>query len=420
VRLHWPGLAAFAFAAFALTGCGNVVSSSEATGTDLTIYSGLPLQGPTAAISQQIEGGEKLALSQTGGRIGPFRVSYFSLDDANPKNGQPSPGETSTAAKEAAKDTSTIAYIGDYDSAATAVSLPIINEAGILQVSPASPYVGLTSSRDAGQDEPERFYPTGKQNFARLQPGDPAQAVAQVRLMQQLGVHRIYVLDDGNAFEMPLAAIVAEDAKRAGITVTGEESVQVEATQPGETLSFGGLIEKVVATRAQAVFLAGGSDLGAVRLWLELHDAEPRLLLLGSSGMDSEAFTSRLGAAGTMTYITTPLLAEGLYPASGRAVLAEYRRTFHSPGGPSVLYGYEAMSAVLEAIRRAGAHGNVRPDVIKAFMATRDRNSVLGTYSIEPDGETTLDTYGVDKVVEGRPVFYSEVLTSGSLTPTVP
>ena len=89
-------------------------------------------------------------------------------------------GVTETNAKMAAEDTTTIAYLGDYDSGATAVSLPLINAAGILQVSTASPYVGLTSSLDAGQDEPERFYLTGKRNFGRLQPGDPAQAAAQV------------------------------------------------------------------------------------------------------------------------------------------------------------------------------------------------------------------------------------------------
>jgi branched-chain amino acid transport system substrate-binding protein len=174
-----------------LAGCGSVVSASETTGNQLTVYSALPLEGPSAAIGHQIEGGEKLALAQAGGRVGQFRVSYASLDDVNPVNGTASPGETMAAAKQAAQDTSTIAYIGDYSSEATAVSLPLINEAGILQVSPASPYSGLTSSHDAGQDEPERFYPSGKRTFVRLAPGDSVQAAAQARLMRALGVHSV-------------------------------------------------------------------------------------------------------------------------------------------------------------------------------------------------------------------------------------
>ncbi len=134
---------------------------------------------------------------------------------------------TATNAKTAADDTTTIAYLGDYNSAATAVSLPLINAAGILQVSPASPYVGLTSSLDAGQDEPERFYPTGHRTFGRLQPGDPAEAAAQVKLMGAMGVHRVYVLNDQDPFEVPLAQIVAGDAARAGIAVAGNDSLDV-------------------------------------------------------------------------------------------------------------------------------------------------------------------------------------------------
>ena len=187
---RWLRFAALAAAAAALAGCGSVVSASETTGNQLTVYSSLPLEGPSAEIARQIEGGEKLALAQAGGHVGAFRVSYVSLDDVNPLTGKTSPGESSTAAKQAAQDTSTIAYLGDYGSQATAVTLPLINEAGILQVSPASPYVGLTSSEDAGQDEPDRFYPSGKRTFVRLQGGDPVQAGAQAQLMGMLNLQQ--------------------------------------------------------------------------------------------------------------------------------------------------------------------------------------------------------------------------------------
>ncbi len=99
-----------------------------------------------AGISAEIVDGEKLALAQAGGHVGPFSVGYVSLDDADPNSGKLDPGATASDAKMAAQDTTTIAYLGEYESAATAVSLPLINAAGILQLSPASPYVGLTST----------------------------------------------------------------------------------------------------------------------------------------------------------------------------------------------------------------------------------------------------------------------------------
>ncbi len=400
---RWLGLVALAAVFLGVVGCGGVAVSdvAEATGGQLTVYSSLPLQGPSAAISEQIEGGEKLALADADGRAGQFKIAYVSLDDASSTNDEWSPGITATDAKVAAQDTSTIAYLGDFDSGATAISLPLINAAGIVQISPGSPYVGLTSSLDAGQDEPERFYPSGRRTFVRLAPGDIAQANAQVQLMKSLGVHRLYVLDDQDPFEMPLADIVASDAELAGITVLAHDSL---STVSGAV--FTGEVEKIVEHHAQAVFLAGGEGKGTVALWRDLHSASPHLLLLGSSSMVGEAFTAQIGAAAANTYLTTPVLPTGLYPPSAQRVLRDYRSTFRAEGSPYVLYGYEAMTVVLDAVRSAGARGNDRQTVVDRVLATKNRNSVIGRYSIEPDGETTLSRYGVDRVLDGRPVFY--------------
>ncbi len=406
MRARWLSVAALAAVLPALAGCGGVGVSgaSEPIGNLLAIYSSLPLQGPSAPISQEIVNGERLALADAGGHVGPLKIGYVSLDDANPKTGEPDPGATSTDAKMAAQDTSTIAYLGEYGSEATAVSLPLINAAGILQVSPGSPYVGLTSSLDAGQDEPERFYPSGKRTFGRLQLGDPAQAVAQAKLMRMLGVHKLFVLDDQNPFEMPLAQLVASEAERAGITVAAHDSI---VTSPGSV--FTGEVEKIAHTGAQAVFFAGGGGAGTVALWRALHTADPQLLLLGSSALTGPAFASAIGPAADSTYLTTPLLALSEYPPPAARVLADYRRHFGGEPGPYALYGFEAMNVVLDAIRRAGAQGDDRQSVINRFFETTDRDSVLGRYSVRSDGETTLSRYGVDRVANGRTEFYRAI-----------
>lgn len=406
MRARWLCLAAIAAAAPTIAGCGGVGVSgaTETAGNQLAIYSSLPLQGPSAAASGEIVDGERLALSQAGGHIGDLKVSYVSLDDANPKTGEPDPSATATDAKMAAQDTSTIAYLGELSSQATAVSLPLINAAGILQVSPGSPYVGLTSSRDAGQDEPERFYPSGKRNFARLQLGDPAQALAQVALMRSLHVRKLYVIDDQDAFEMPLAELVSGEAQRAGIDVVAHDSIATRS--PG---AYQGEVEKVTKSGAEAVFFAGGVAEGTIALWRALHAADASLLLLGSSSLASEAFTGAIGAAGARTYLTTPLLALGDYPPSAARVLAAYRRLFGGQPGAYALYGYEAMNSVLDAIRRAGSRGNDRQSVIDAFFAGGQRDSVLGDYTIRPDGEPTFTRYGVDRVVGGRAQFVRAV-----------
>jgi len=404
VLARWLGLAVLLAAAAGAVGCSGSGASTnnEATGSQLAVYSSLPLQGPLAAISDELIKGEKLALSGVGGRVGRFKIGYASLDDSSPTSGRWSPGETATAAKTAAQDTSTIAYLGDYNSGATAVSLFPINEAGIAQVSPGSPYEGLTSSLDAGQDEPERFYPTGKRTFVRLIPGDSVQAAAQVQLMRSLGVHKLYLLDDQDPFQSPLAKLVASGALAAGISVAGHDSISVTtgATYAGEA-------EKIAESGAQAVFFAGAGSEGAAAMWQQLHAAMPHLLLLGPSTLaEEEGFASHIGAAAASTYITTPALPPSMYPASAQRVLRAYRRAFGGEPSAYALFGFESMSLALSAIRRAGAHGNDRETVVANLLSTRKRDSVLGRYSVEPNGETTLSGYAVDRVAGGRPVFY--------------
>jgi branched-chain amino acid transport system substrate-binding protein len=400
VRARWLSLAALALVP---AGCGGVsVSTAEPVqGHNLTIYSSLPLHGAEAVLSTQMVNGEKLALADVGGEIGRFRISYYSLDDSNPVNGRWEPGITATNAKLAAQDNDAIAYLGDYDSGATAVSLPLINGAGILQVSPGSPYVGLTSGTDAGQDEPARFYPSGKVTFGRLLPSDQVEAETQVALMRAEHVHRMYVLSSEDPFYISRAALVIGDAERAGIQVVGNDHVELS----GAT-EYAPEAHKVAASGAQATFFSGPAEAGTVALWRALHAENRGLRLLGNHELANQAFTSQLGAAAHETLLSTPWLAPALYPPPATTTLRRYEARFHEPAQPYALAGYEAMSAILEAIREAGRHGNNRDAVIDHFFAIKDRDSVLGRYSMQPNGDTTLTAYGVDRVRAGRPVLF--------------
>ncbi len=126
--------------------------------------------------------------------------------------------------------------------------------------------------------------------------------------------------------------------------------------------------------------------------------------------MVNATFTSAIGAAAAAkTLLSTPILPVSHYPASAQRVLAAYRRQFHEQPEAYALFGYEAMSATLQAIARAGTRGNNRQAVIDALFAAGPHDSVIGRYAIEPDGETTLSSYGVDRVSGGAPVFWREL-----------
>ena len=164
--IRWAALAGV-LACLALAACGGDDSGGGGGGgggggKELTIYSSLPLQGPARTQAVATVNGAKLALEQAGGKVGNFKVSYKSLDDSTAQAGGWEPGATSANARKAAGDDSTIGYIGEFNSGATAVSLPILNESGVAQVSPGNTAVGITSD-DPGAEpgEPDKYYPSG-------------------------------------------------------------------------------------------------------------------------------------------------------------------------------------------------------------------------------------------------------------------
>src|SRR5579875_3248571 len=98
---------------------------------DLTVrvYSSLPLAGADGSAGRAIQRGIELALSQANGRAGDFLVRYRSLDDARAGHGTWAAALTARNARTVATDPAAVAYIGDFESSASRISLPILNQA---------------------------------------------------------------------------------------------------------------------------------------------------------------------------------------------------------------------------------------------------------------------------------------------------
>src|SRR6185437_4849064 len=131
-----------------------------------------------------------------------------SLDDATAAAGKWEAGQTSANARKAAQDKSSIVYLGEFNSGATAISLPILNEANILQVSPSNTYVGLTRAEGADKGEPDKYYPSGKRTFGRVVPADHIQAAAQVTYQKDSGCKKTYILNDKEVYGKGIAVQV--------------------------------------------------------------------------------------------------------------------------------------------------------------------------------------------------------------------
>jgi branched-chain amino acid transport system substrate-binding protein len=354
--------------------------------------------------------GINLALSQAGGKAGNFTVKYQSLDDSTAAAGKWDPGQTAANARKAAEDSKAVYYIGEFNSGASEVSVPITNAAGLAQVSPANTYVGLTTNLPgSAPGEPQKYYPSGTRNYLRIVPIDSIQAAADLIAMKQEGCTRIAVANDKEAYGAGLATLLGLEKGFYGMTITSNTGI--DPTAP----NFRSYAATVKGQGADCFFFAGIVSNGAVQITKDVNAALPNAKIFGGDGVCTSSYTQAKsgGVPASIdpnlfcTVATQDLVA---YPG-GRAFLAAYKAKYGSANpDPYAIYGYEVMKLGLDTIASQGANGDNKADVLKALFATKSRSSVLGTYGFDKNGDTTLKSYGFYKVgADGLPVFVKTI-----------
>jgi branched-chain amino acid transport system substrate-binding protein len=374
-------------------------SARSQTGRVLTIYSSLPLQGVARPQAVAIVRGARLALAERGGRAGGYGIRYVSLDDSTRFAGTWSPERTAANARRAARDRSAIVYIGEFNSAASTISMPILNEVPVPQISPSNAAVGLTrGGPGAGRSEPERYYPTGRRHYVRIAPNDIVQGGALAAAMRDRGCRRIAALTDGEVYGAGVGHWVRRRAGQLGLRIVASRRINPRARH------YRRLARRVRRGRPNCVVFTGITANGAVRLFEDVARRLPRVKLFGSDGIAEPGFADpRDGGVsprvGRRVFVTVATLAPSALPASGRRVLRRYRSRYRERPDPYAVYGYEAMSLALDAIAAGGAD---RAAVIRWLFSVRERDSPLGRYSIDRHGDTTRRSYGVYRVRRGR------------------
>ena len=404
--------------AFGVAACGDDEGGDSGGGgggggqaaSTVTVYSSLPLQGASRPQTTAMVNGIELALEQAGGKAGDFTVKYVSLDDATPQAGTWTPEATSANARKAAQDDSAVAYIGEFNSGATAVSLPILNEAAVPQVSPANTAVGLTTDEPGAEPgEPTKYYPSGKRHYARVVPKDTIQGAALASVMKDEQCTKVAILNDKEVYGAGLAKNIENSAKEQGLQVTGNEGIDPQAP------NYRALASSIKGAGADCVVFSGITANNAVQLFKDLDAALPEAKLFGPDGIAEAAFADpKEGGVpenvAQKTLVTQATLSPEEYGAEGKKFFEDYKAAYDEDNpDPYAIYGYESAQLVLDAIERAGDKGNDRQAVIDAIHTTKGRNSVLGTYDIDENGDTTLTDYGVFKVAGGELEFDRKV-----------
>jgi branched-chain amino acid transport system substrate-binding protein len=249
-------------------------------------------------------------------------------------------------AGQAAEDPDALAYLGDFHSSQVLRSAPVLEAAGLLAVAPLATFVGLEG-----------------QTLIRLSPHDGVGARAIAAWVESKGVERLLVVHDRDfGYGVPVGTMSAQAARERGVSVDARP-----VWNHDETMEI---------ADAQAVLYVGVAGSGAVGMWRDLHRLEPSLWLLGSEGVADERLVRELDGA-----------------------VAERTRFFVAQRAPIGFYGYEAMALILSSL------GPDREATVRAARATRERESVLGRYSIDPEGHTSSTAYGCLAVRDGQMVW---------------
>ncbi len=406
-------LATAAVLAVVVAACGSSSSSSSGTisGTNLTIYSSLPLQGASRVNSVATNQGAQLALNAVGGKVGKYTISFKQLDDSTAAAGKWDPGQTTSNAHTACDNSSTIGYFGEFNSGASAISIPILNRCGIPQISPANTAVGLTANvPGATPGEPQKYYPTGKRTYARVVPKDTVQAAAQVSLQKSEGCTKTYVVDDQEVYGAGLAKNFQLAAPSQGLQVAAVQGYDPKAS------NYRSLASSAAGTGANCVFISAITENNAVEMTKDMAAAMPKAKIFGPDGVAESTYydPSKGGiptALDSRVFVTVATLDPTAYPPAGKTFFKDYQAKYGTPE-PYAIYGYAAMNLMLDSIKRATNNGTAAPSrskVTAAIFATKNLPSVLGTYSIDSNGDTTITDYGSYKIVNGKSVFLKTI-----------
>lgn len=379
----------------------------------IRIVSSLPRSGSARGQSDSIVNGIRIAFDEIGYKIElidpdtlqrrPYRIEYEDLDDATAAAGQWTIEQEIANANQARMDPDVMVYIGTYNSGASKVSMPILNRARMLMMSPANTAKSLTIPNSGERQEPECYRPSGEVNFFRVCPTDDVQSQAGAVWMHELGAKRVYVLDDNEYYGRGISADLVEACKSLGITVLGTESIDTKAQE------FKPLMLKIKGQNPDLVYFAGTTQGKAGQLLKDMISVGLTCPMMAPDGCYENAMIESAGADAFEKlpfYVTFGgLTIDGLKAdPEGSKFVRRYREKHGAePEEGYAVYGYEAALAALEAIRKAGKKDR---DAIRRQAFNVDlTNGPTGRLAFDENGDRKEGKMSGSTVRDGKFVF---------------
>jgi branched-chain amino acid transport system substrate-binding protein len=350
-------VALIAVSALAVAACGKANNSGGGSSSGKTVVVGvdLPFQGASADTSNATFNAMQIYLDSVKDKAGNFKVQLKKYDDSTAAAGKWDPATCTANASAHVANASEVAVMGTYNSGCALLQVPILNQApggGMLMISHANTNPGLTKAWDPGT--PDKYYPTGKRNYARVITTDDYQGTAAARFAaQDLKVKRCFVLDDNEIYGQGIAQAFAKEAANQGITVVGTQAW--DGKQPNYTALFEGIKSKT----PDCVYLGGIYDNNGGQLikdkFAVLGD-NTKIKLMAPDGFTGYPDEDKLAQAQSeyMTFagLDQSQLSGGAGPAA--TLLNSYKAKYgKAPDSSYALYGVQALQVIMAAIAKS-------------------------------------------------------------------
>ena len=370
------------------------------------LASDLPLQGSGRTQTIQMTQAIQFILAGAGWKAGKWSLGYQSCDDATAQAGKWDSAKCSANGNAYARNKDVIGVIGTFNSGCAEIIVPILNRAPggpVGMVSPANTYTGLTAKGPGtAAGEPGKYYPTGKRNYARVVAQDQYQGAADGILAQRLGVKKVYILNDKEAYGLGVASNFRHAAQKLRITVAGFEALDPKAS------SYEALASKIKGSGATGVFIGslvcenGGKLIKDLRTTLG-----PNVKLILPDGFTPiSAVVEGAGAAAENAYVSVAGLPNSKLTGQGKAFLVAFTKANKKVPDPYSVYAAQATVAMLSAIARSNG---TRADVTRKIFSTNLKGSITGNLRFNLQGDVTGGPVAIYRIKGGKTTDYTVI-----------
>ena len=380
---------------------------------DYLIASDLPLQGSGRTQTVQMTDAVKFILKQHGFKAGKYKIGYQSCDDATAQAGKCASEKCSANASAYAQNKSVVGVIGTFNSGCAEIIIPVLNRAPggpVAMISPANTYVGLThSGPGTAAGEPEKYYPTGKRNYIRIVAADDFQGAADAMNAQQLGLKKIYILNDKEAYGLGVASDFKNSLTSLGITPVGFSAWN------GKASSYTGLATRIKAAGADAVFVGGLVCENGGKLVKDLRSVlGTNVTLLAPDGFTPiSAVVQGAGQSAEGMYVSVAGQPNEKLGPTGQKFVKDFGATQASGTvNPYASYAAQAAQVLLSAIEKSDG---TRASVANNLLHTKVTNGILGTFTINSSGDTSSNPVTMYKIKGGKQTTYKTITPPQSL-----